>query len=130
MTRHPPDKDPKFADPKFADPKFADSKLASFLHRHAPQPPPADPALRDEILAQLALHPHPRRRRYWRWALPVAIAAALSAGWLGSRQTLKTAELEAIETYLISSWGVATSVESDPFDDWLQEGDADFFDSF
>ncbi|WP_017324754.1 hypothetical protein [Synechococcus sp. PCC 7336] len=110
-------------------PPDEEQKLVNFLRQYCPDPPPADPALRDEILARAVLHPHSPRSRWrrWRWAIPPVVAAAILAGWLWPRPSLTTAELEELENYLISSWSASTTIEADPFDDWLQEDDSAFF---
>ncbi|MEM9567179.1 MAG: hypothetical protein AAF974_02640 [Cyanobacteria bacterium P01_E01_bin.34] len=110
----------------------AEQSLTTFLQANTPTPPPTDPTLRSQILTEIANHPHvqPRRVQVW-WLLPPAIAAAMLASWLWPRPAVLTADERLdLETYLISSWTAGTSIETDPLDDWLEDGDPDWFDEF
>ncbi|MGK7913391.1 MAG: hypothetical protein AB4050_18215 [Synechococcus sp.] len=110
----------------------AERSLTDFLQSNAPAPPPADTALRSQILMEIANHPHssPRRLQGW-WLVPAAIAVAMLANWLWPRPSMLTAdERLELEMYLISSWTVGTTIETDPLDDWLEDGDPDWFDEF
>ena len=110
----------------------SDRLLADFLQQNFPTPPPADPILRSQILTEIAQHPHsaPKRSKVW-WLVPTAVAAAVLASWLWPRPAVLTADERLdLETYLISSWTAGTTIETDPLDDWLEDGDPDLFDDF
>ena len=117
----------------------AERSLTDFLQSNAPTPPPADSALRSQILTEIANHPHtsPSSRRVkagrvkpW-WLVPPAVAAAVLVSWVWPQPAMLTAdERLELETYLMSSWTVGTTIETDPLDDWLEDGDPDLFDEF
>ena len=110
----------------------AERSLTDFLQSNAPTPPSADSALRSQILTEIANNPHvqPRPLKGW-WLVPPAIAAAAIASWLWPRPPMLTADERLdLETYLISSWTAGTTIETDPLDDWLEDGDPDWFDEF
>ncbi len=115
----------------------AEQSLTDFLQSNAPAPPPADSALRSQILTEISNNPHSLPRRFkmgplkgW-WLVPPAIAAAAIASWLWPRPAMLTADERLdLETYLISSWTAGTTIETDPLDDWLEDGDPDWFDEF
>ena len=110
----------------------AERSLTDFLQTNAPAPPPADPALRSQILTEIANRPHAGQRQFkaW-WLVPPAVAAAVLASWLWPRPVALTAdERLELETYLVSSWTAGTTIETDPLDDWLEDGDPDWFDEF
>ena len=121
---HPPENHPQDRD-------RGDRPVANFLRQNAPDPPPADPALRSQILMEIHRHPHPvsRSRNLW-WLVPPTLAAAALATWLWPRTTVLTAaERTQLEQYLISSWTASTTIETDPLDDWLAEGEPDLFEN-
>ena len=110
-------------------PPDGDRPIADFLRQTAPQPPPPDPALRSQILTEINRHPHTmsRRSKLW-WLLPPTLVAAAVATWLWPQPTVLTAaERTELEQYLISSWTASTTIETDPLDDWLAEGEPDLF---
>ena len=90
--------------------------LTDFLQTNAPTPPPADPALRSQILTEIANRPHVGQRQFkaW-WLVPPAVAAAVSASWLWPRPVVLTAdERLELETYLVASH------PADQFRSWYQ----------
>ncbi|MGK7909498.1 MAG: hypothetical protein AB4040_19995 [Synechococcus sp.] len=122
-------------------PPDRDRSLANFLRDNAPEPPPADPALRSQILAeieqqlleddnpQVEARSRPLGRKTLWWLLPPAVAAAALASWLWPRPvSLTVANRAELEEYLVSSWISTTTITTDPLDDWLEEGEPDDFD--
>ena len=136
MTRSPhnnPERDLNRNPNRGPEPEDAvERSLTDFLQANAPAPAPAEPALRSQILAEIANHSHAGQRqlKVW-WLLPPAVVAALLASWLWPRPVALTAdERLELETYLVSSWTAGTTIETDPLDDWLEDGDPDWFDEF
>jgi hypothetical protein len=97
-----------------------DRPLVHFLQRHRPLPPPALPALEDQLIACLpcqALAPKKVPRRLLAWGLPLTAAASVLIGamvlppsWRTAQQTATPAELEA---FLLESWSVTTDSNTD-----------------
>ena len=122
-------------------PPERDRALQSFLRDNAPEPPPAAPDFRSQILSAIESLPleggtpnrssrnrYPGRKALW-WLLPPAIAVAAIAGWLWPRPVVLTAADQAeLEDYLVSSWTATTTIITDPLEDWLEEGEPDDFD--
>ncbi|BFM38185.1 hypothetical protein [Synechocystis sp. LKSZ1] len=97
-----------------------DRPLVHFLQRHRPLPPPALPALEDELIACLprqALASQKAPRRLLAWGLPLAAVASVMAGaivlpssWRTAQQTATPTELEA---FLLESWSVTADSNTD-----------------
>jgi len=104
----------------------ADERLRHFFRQHRPLPPPAASGLEEQILRVVATHPpHDRARRSWRWVGFSLLAGAL-LGWIGyQRWQLQVAaqETEALESFLVSTWGSLLSRESTEAETWWIEFD-------
>ncbi|MEN9231142.1 MAG: hypothetical protein Q6L68_09570 [Thermostichus sp. DG02_5_bins_236] len=85
-----------------------EERLQQFLRQSRTSPPPPSSDLEDRILRSIAAHPLKQRSRlFWGWVgIPILVAMLLS--WVGYRRwqaQMLVQETEALETFLVSTWG-------------------------
>ncbi|ASC72387.1 hypothetical protein XM38_033440 [Halomicronema hongdechloris C2206] len=92
-----------------------DRSLVEFLRQHRPQPPGADPALEQRLMARVsrAETAHHRSSGWqWQWAVP-ALAASLVLAWSGYRAlrppSTAVSQQEELETFVVEIWLDTTS---------------------
>ncbi|HIK21742.1 MAG TPA: hypothetical protein IGR15_11970 [Synechococcus sp. M44_DOE_062] len=103
-----------------------EERLRHFLRQYRPLSPPADSGLEEQILQAVATHPlHGRTKRSWRW-VGISLLAGALLGWVGYQRwqvQVVAQETEALESFLVSTWGSLLSPEGTETETWWIERD-------
>jgi hypothetical protein len=103
-----------------------EERLRHFLRQYRPLPPPAASGLEEQILQVVATHPlHGRLKHPWRW-VGISLLAGALLGWIGYQRwqvQVVAQETEALESFLVSTWGSLLSPEGTETETWWIERD-------
>ncbi|MEN9224352.1 MAG: hypothetical protein Q6L60_01360 [Thermostichus sp. HHBFW_bins_43] len=99
-----------------------EEQLRHFLRQYRPLPPAAAPDLEERILRSVAVH-RPQRGLSWRWVgIPILLGALLGWGGYQRWQTqLVVQDTEALENFLVSTWGGLLQEEGLEAETWWAE---------
>ncbi len=99
-----------------------EERLRHFLRQHRTPPPSAAPDLEERILRSVVVH-RTHKVLSWRWVgIPILLGALL--GWAGYQRwqaQLVVQETEALESFLVSTWGGLLQEEGPEAETWWAE---------